>query len=92
MQFAAGKIPGGIVSQHIMEQRIMNKIPARLKQVKEKKGLTTSEISRLLGIHAPTWCKYESGKSLMSLETLHRFCKTLDVSADWLLGLTEEKE
>ena len=26
----------------------------------------------------------------MSLETLYKFCKTLDVSADWLLGLSEE--
>ena len=70
----------------------MKNIPARLKQVKEKKGLTTSEISKRMCIHAPTWCKYESGKSMMSLETLYRFCKTFDISADWLLGLTDEKE
>lgn len=68
----------------------MKDIPLRLKRVKKEKGLTTSEISRLLNIHAPTWCKYENGTSNMSLETLYKFCKTLDVSADWLLGLSEE--
>lgn len=69
----------------------MDQIQRRLKQVKMEKGLTTSEISRLLNIHAPTWCKYENGTSNMSLETLYRFCKTLNVSADWLLGLKEEE-
>lgn len=68
----------------------MNQISQRLKQVKKEKGLTTSEISRLLNIHAPTWCKYENGTSNMSLETLYKFCKTLNVSADWLLGLKED--
>lgn len=70
----------------------MKNIPKRLKQVKQEKGLTTSEISRLLNIHAPTWCKYENGTSNMSLETLYKFCKTLNVSADWLLGLKEDNQ
>lgn len=67
----------------------MENIHLRLKQIKEERGLSTAEISRLLDIHPPTWCKYESGRSKMSIETLYKFCKTLGISADWLLGLKE---
>ena len=33
---------------------------------------------------------YKSGKSFPSLETLFLLCRCLDVSADYLLGLTDE--
>lgn len=67
----------------------MEIVQNRLKEFKKSQNLTTSEISARMGIHAPTWCKYESGKSNMSLETLYKFCKTFHVSADWLLGLED---
>lgn len=65
----------------------MQNVHIRLRQIQEEKGLSTAAISRLLDIHPPTWCKYTSGKSGMSMETLYKFCKTFNVSADWLLGL-----
>ena len=65
----------------------MENFQNRLKQFKTEQKLSTVEISRLMGIHPPTWCKYESGKSKMSIETLQKFCRTFSVSADWLLGL-----
>lgn len=65
----------------------MEQLQNRLKQFKTERKLSTAEISRQMGIHAPTWCKYESGKSKMSIETLQKFCRTFNVSADWLLGL-----
>lgn len=68
----------------------MENIQNKLKQFKSDNNLTTAEISRRMGIHPPTWCKYESGKSKMSIETLQKFCQTFGVSADWLLGLEKE--
>lgn len=67
----------------------MEKMHIRLKQAREQKGLNQYEISALLGIKQPTWNKYENDKSGMSAETLYNICKTLDVSADWLLGLKD---
>ena len=69
----------------------MDKLHIRLKQAREDSGLTQKEISEMVGIHPPTWNKYESGKSGMNTETLFKVCKTLNVSADWLMGLTNEK-
>lgn len=69
----------------------MDKFNERFRQVLKDSGLTGAEISKLLGIHPPTLSKYIHGTSGMSLETLYRFCKTFNVSADWLLGLGEQK-
>lgn len=66
----------------------MQNFQERLKQVRESKGLSKSEISIALNIHPQTWHKYENGISKMNLETLKKFCHTLNVSADYMLGLS----
>lgn len=68
----------------------MENMHIRLKQAREERGLNQYEISALLKIKQPTWNKYENDKSGMSAETLYNICKTLNISADWLLGLTGE--
>lgn len=67
----------------------MENLHIRLKQAREEKGLNQYEISALLKIKQPTWNKYENAKSGMSAETLYNICKTLNISADWLLGLKD---
>ena len=48
-------------------------------------------IAGLLGIPQQNWQRYESGVSEPGLGLLHDVCVKLGVSADWLLGLTEER-
>ncbi len=51
------------------------------------------EISEKLGMKQATYQKLESGTtSDMRISTLIHICETLDVSADWLLGLKERKQ
>lgn len=69
----------------------MENFQNKLKEIREEKDLTKAEISEILQIHPQTWHKYESGMQRMSLETLRNFCQMLDVSADWMLDLTEER-
>ena len=64
----------------------------RFKQVIESSNLNGARISELLGIHPPTLSKYIHGKSGMSTETLAKVCKTFNVSADWLLGLSDKRD
>ena len=70
----------------------MDDFTERLNKVLDESGMTGAQISELLNIHPPTLVKYKSGKSLMSMQTLYHFCKTFNVSADWLMGLSEEDE
>lgn len=69
----------------------MDKFTERFNEVLEETGMNGTQISNLLGIHPPTLVKYKKGISGMSMETLHNVCKTFNVSADWLLGLSENK-
>lgn len=64
----------------------------RLNQVIKESGLNGAKISQMLGIHPPTLSKYVHGVSGMSTDTLRKFCKTFNVSADWMLGLSDIKE
>ena len=70
----------------------MDKLHIRLKMAREASGLSQKEICEMVGIHPPTWNKYETGKSGMNTETLFKVCKALDISADWLMGLSNEPQ
>ena len=49
-----------------------------------------SEIAVEAGVSRQCISDYKSGKTVPSIETLYFLCKSLDVSADYLLGLSEE--
>lgn len=61
----------------------------RLKQARINKGYTQTEIASKLGLPQQTWQRYETGKNDLKMSTVYAICKTLEISADWLLGLTE---
>ena len=71
----------------------MENVQKRLKAYRLQQGLTQTEISEKLGMKQATYQKLESGKTPdMRISTLFHICKTLDVSADWLLGLEPSKK
>lgn len=53
-------------------------------------GKSQVDIARAIGVSKQCISDYKSGKSVPSVETLCELCKYLDVSADYLLGLTDE--
>lgn len=64
----------------------------KLKEAREKLGMTQTELATKLGMVQQTYQKIESGKAdNIRITTLKHICKTLDISADWLLGLTGEE-
>ena len=62
----------------------------RFNQVIQKSNLKQVEIANKLEIFPQTLSKYIHGNSGMSIETLSKFCKEFNVSADWLLGLSDK--
>ena len=64
----------------------------RFNEVLDHTGLTGRKISEMLGIEPPTLVKYKKGISGMNMKTLEKFCRTFNVSANWLLGLSEKKD
>ena len=68
----------------------MENVQVKLKELRMAKNLTQVEISSKLGMVQQTWQKLESGKVPdMRVSTLVHICKTMNVSADWLLGLED---
>ena len=65
------------------------KFTERFNEILKQSGKTQVEIANALNITKQCINDYKTGKSVPSIETLYSLCKFLDVSADYLLGLTD---
>lgn len=63
-------------------------IKERLREEIKASGLTTVEIARRVGISPEMVTQYLTTKKLPKLDTFARLCRELDLSADYILGLT----
>lgn len=62
----------------------------RLRQIRREKKLTREKLAEMVEISPRFLADVEFGKAGVSLSNLVLLCRTLDVSADYLLGLTTE--
>lgn len=61
----------------------------RLAQVREKRGLTQAELAESLGLGTQQIYRYENGKTEPDGEIVAKIAKELNVSTDYLLGITD---
>lgn len=61
----------------------------RINEALKTTTMKQKEIAEKCGIHPSCLTQYKKGESEPSLKTLYELCKTLDISADYLLGLSE---
>ena len=61
-----------------------------LKRFRESKGLSQSAMAKELGLQAPQYQRYEWGQNSPSAEFIIKMVQTFGVSADYLLGLSDE--
>ena len=59
----------------------------RLRQLREDKDLSQADLAAMLGTTRQQIGKYETGRQDMTAAKLAALCRTLGVSADYLLGL-----
>ena len=62
----------------------------RIKDIREDKELTQAKIAKMLNTSQTNYSKYELGKINIPIETLKNLSLILDISIDYLLGLTDE--
>lgn len=65
------------------------KFKERFNEVLKQSGKKQTEIALALNLSKQCVNDYRTGKTLPSIETLYLLCKYLDVSADYLLGLSD---
>lgn len=61
-----------------------------LKRFRRDLGLTQREVAMQLELLPQAYNRYESGKYLPNAEILIKLAKAYDVTADYLLGLSDE--
>lgn len=62
----------------------------RLRDLREDRDLKQSDISELLKMKQPQYNRYETGTRELPLHHLVTLCKFYNVSADYILGLTDD--
>lgn len=66
------------------------KFVERFNELVKTSGKTQVEIAKEINVSKQCVSDYKSGKSCPSLETLCMICRCLEVSSDYLLGLSDE--
>lgn len=61
-----------------------------LKKIRINKGLTQTEMGEIMGVSRYEVMKKERGLTVLNEHQIKKICMSLDVSADYLLGLTEK--
>ena len=61
----------------------------RVKLLRLQKGMSQVSLAQILGVTPTQVSDMEKGKTSTSLDRLVILCQTLDVSADYLLGLRD---
>ncbi|MBQ2714975.1 MAG: helix-turn-helix transcriptional regulator [Clostridia bacterium] len=61
----------------------------RFNEILKSSGKTQAEIARALNVTKQCVNDYKTGKTLPSINTLYELCAYLEVSADYLLGLSD---
>lgn len=62
----------------------------RLQWIRDCRNITQREIALYLGIKQQQYARYEKGINVMPITYLPKICKYFDISADYILGLTDE--
>lgn len=62
----------------------------RIKDLREDRDLTQKEIASILHITQTNYAKIENNKTGLSIDKLKILCYFYDVSADYILGFTNE--
>ncbi|MBO5020501.1 MAG: helix-turn-helix transcriptional regulator [Clostridia bacterium] len=64
----------------------------RLRELREDRDFTQSDIAQVLNCKQNTYQQYESGKRQIPLEALIKLCEFYGVSADYILELPKGLE
>ena len=61
----------------------------RIKEELQQSGLTIQQFADMIGVSPEMVTQYYTTKKLPKLDTFVKICKALNVSADYLLGLSD---
>lgn len=66
------------------------KLSTRIRMLRHHLGLTQAEFGEKLGVSNEIVSRLETANRDITTSTLYKICDTFKVSADWLLGLSDD--
>jgi transcriptional regulator with XRE-family HTH domain len=70
----------------------MSKFSDRLKEIRKTRNLTQKQVAEGIGISENQYQFYEYDKREPTISSFERLCTYFNVSADYLLGLSDNQE
>lgn len=67
-------------------------LSSRLRSLRENRKITQADVADRIGVARTTYAMYEQGKREPDLETINTIASFYDVTADYLLGRTNQKQ
>lgn len=64
----------------------------RLRNIREDQDLTQAELGRLINKSQQGYNHIEAGRAELKIDDLVKICKFYNLSADYLIGLTDRKK
>ena len=64
----------------------------RIRNIREDRDLTQAEIGALLNKSQQGYNHIEAGRAELKIDDLIKLCKFYDLSADYIIGLTNKKK
>lgn len=62
----------------------------KIQFIRDMKNITQKELAEALNIKQQQYARYEKGINVMPVTYLPGICRYLNISADYILGLTDE--
>jgi transcriptional regulator with XRE-family HTH domain len=62
----------------------------RMRATREDKDLKQSDVAEMLNIKQQQYSEYERGLRLMPITYLFEFCRCMNISSDYILGLPDD--
>ncbi|MDE6029330.1 MAG: helix-turn-helix domain-containing protein [Clostridiales bacterium] len=72
-----------------MQNNLKNEVGIRLKELRQQLNMTQRDVAKALGVSQPVYQRFEKGIFECNYTQLVALCKLYDISADYLLGLTD---
>lgn len=64
---------------------------SRIKELRDKKGMTQVIFSEFIGVTQQTLSGYENGRTMPSLDAVREIANKCHISIDWLCGLSDKE-
>lgn len=69
----------------------MKEYPEILRELREDRDLKQSDIAKVLSTTQQVYSRYENGQNEMPVRHIITLCRYYNVSADYVLGLSQER-